>query len=82
VAVTSAGPCANLHLTQSDNHARIPPLSCFTGRMPFLPPNQQHQSTNINLPLGTAMPMDNVNSTITMVIVLKYNGGMYVALAM
>jgi len=28
-----------------DNHANIPPLSFFTGRMPFLPPNQQRQST-------------------------------------
>jgi len=23
----------------------LPNLSVFTGRMPFLPPNQQHQST-------------------------------------
>ena len=30
---------------QTDNHARTPPLSFFTGRMPFLSPNQQHQST-------------------------------------
>jgi len=30
---------------QTDNHASTPPLKCFTGRMPFLPPNQQHQST-------------------------------------
>jgi len=29
----------------TDNHASTPPLSCFTGRMPFLPPNQQRQST-------------------------------------
>ena len=28
----------------TDNHASTPPLSFFTGRMPFLPPNQQHQS--------------------------------------
>jgi len=33
------------HMLQTDNHARTPPLSFFTGRMPFLPPNQQHQST-------------------------------------
>ena len=26
------------------NHSSIPPVSFFTGRMPFLPPNQQHQS--------------------------------------
>jgi len=29
---------------QTDNHANTPPLG-FTGRMPFLPPNQQRQST-------------------------------------
>jgi len=27
---------------QTDNHASTPPLSFSTGRMPFLPPNQQH----------------------------------------
>jgi len=30
---------------QTTNHASTPPLSFFTGRMPFLPPNQQRQST-------------------------------------
>jgi len=37
---------------QTDNHANTPPLSFFTGRMPFLPPNQQRQSTEgkVNLP--------------------------------
>ena len=30
---------------QTDNHASTPPLSFFTGRTPFLPPNQQRQST-------------------------------------
>jgi len=29
---------------QTDNHASTPPLQFFTGLMPFLPPNQQHQS--------------------------------------
>jgi len=29
----------------TDNHSRTPPLSFFTGRMPFLPPSQQRQST-------------------------------------
>ena len=29
----------------TDNHASTPPLSFFTGRMPFLLPNQQRQST-------------------------------------
>ena len=30
---------------QTDNHASNPTLSIFTRRMPFLPPNQQRQST-------------------------------------
>jgi len=30
---------------QTDNHASTPPLSFFTGRMPFLLLNQQRQST-------------------------------------
>jgi len=33
---------------QADNLASTPPLSFFTGRMPFLPPNQQCQSTEGN----------------------------------
>ena len=32
-------------LLQTDNHTSTPPLTFFTGRIPFLPPNQQHQST-------------------------------------
>jgi len=51
VAVASAGPCASL---QTDNHTSTPPLSFFTGRMPFLPPNQQRRSTEgINSPTNT-----------------------------
>jgi len=30
---------------QTDNHNSTPPFSFFTDRMPFLPPNQQRQST-------------------------------------
>jgi len=30
---------------QTDNHASTPPLKLFTGRTPFLPPNQQRQRT-------------------------------------
>jgi len=42
--MASAGSIANnLHLAP-DNHASTSPLS-FTGRMPFLPPYQQRQST-------------------------------------
>ena len=32
-------------LLQTDNHASTSPLSFFSGRMPFLPPNQQCQNT-------------------------------------
>jgi len=32
-------------LLQTDSHASTSPVSFFTGRMPFLPPNQQCQST-------------------------------------
>jgi len=35
---------------QTNNHASTPPLSFFTRRMPFLPPNQQRQSTEGVLP--------------------------------
>jgi len=34
---------------QTDNHASTSLLKFFTGRMPFLPPNQQRQSTEGNL---------------------------------
>jgi len=46
VAVASAaGLYATLHLAP-DNHASTPPLGFFlAGRMPFLLPNQQRQST-------------------------------------
>jgi len=30
---------------QTDNHASTTPFKFFTDRMPFLQPNQQHQST-------------------------------------
>jgi len=32
-------------LLHTDNHASTSPLKFFTDRMPFLPPNQQRQST-------------------------------------
>jgi len=33
---------------QTDNRASTPPLKFFTGQMPFLPPNQERQSTEGN----------------------------------
>ena len=46
MAVTSAGPYMQIICTslQTDNHASTSPLSFSTGRIPFLPPDQQ-QST-------------------------------------
>ena len=38
---------------QTDNHASTPPHSFFTGQMPFLPPNQQRQSTEGKIALNT-----------------------------
>ena len=38
--------CTSLH---TDNHASNSVLKFFTGRMPFLPPNQQCQSTEGNV---------------------------------
>jgi len=45
------------HALCPDNHANILPLSFFTGRMPFLLPNQQHQSTE-----GTLSQKNNNNA--------------------
>jgi len=33
---------------RTDNHANTPPLSFFTGWIPFLPPNQQRQCTEVS----------------------------------
>ena len=41
---------------QTDNHASAPPLKFFTGWMPFLPPNQQCQSTEGTMQSVTAKP--------------------------
>ena len=46
VAMASAGPYASLHLAPDRQPHQHPNHSVFTGRMPFLPPNQQCQSTN------------------------------------
>jgi len=43
--VASAGPYASLHLAPDREPRLHPTTQFFTGRMPFLPPNQQRQST-------------------------------------
>jgi len=45
VAVASAGPYASMHLAPDRQPHQHPTTLFFTGRMPFLPPNQQRQST-------------------------------------
>jgi len=48
VAVASAGPYASLHLAPDRQPRKHPTTQFFTGRMPFLPPNQQRQSNEGN----------------------------------
>jgi len=45
VAVASAGPYASLHLAPDRQPCQHPTTQFFTGWMPFLLPNQQHQSS-------------------------------------
>jgi len=49
---------------QTDNHASTPPLS-FLDRMPFLPPNQQRQSTEGTFALQQAATLHNLFDTIS-----------------
>jgi len=51
---------------QTDNHASAPPLSFFTGRMPFLPPNQQRQSTE-----GSVMLKYYLNAIVILTVVIE-----------
>ena len=50
VAVASAGPYASLHLAPDRQSHQHPNTQFSTGWMPFLPPNQQCQSTEGILP--------------------------------
>ena len=43
--ISWAGPYASLHLAPDRQPHQHPTAQFFTGRMPFLPPNQQRQST-------------------------------------
>jgi len=42
---------------QTANHASTPPLSFFTGWTPFLPPNQQRQSTEGNAKCNSTLEL-------------------------
>ena len=46
---------------QTDNHTSTAPLKCFTGWMPFLPPNQQRQSTECKVFEGVKLIRYRVN---------------------
>jgi len=54
VAVASAGPYASLHLAPDRQPRQHLTTQFFTGRMPFLPPNQQCQSTEGNCTEGNS----------------------------
>jgi len=43
--ISCTGPYASLHLAPDRQPCQHPTTLFFTGPMPFLPPNQQHQST-------------------------------------
>ena len=62
MAVASAGLCMQVcTLLQTENHTSTPPLYFFTGRMPFLPPNQRRQSTEgTPITMLTEMPFDHL----------------------
>ena len=51
MAVASAGPYASLHLAPDRQPRQYTTTLFFTGRMPFLPPNQQRQSTEGTFPV-------------------------------
>jgi len=50
---------------QTDNHASTPPLGFFTGRMLFLSPNQQRQSTEGNMYVVIHNNVHNKHTNIT-----------------
>jgi len=56
---------------QRDNHAITPSIKFFTGRVPFLPPNQQCQSTEGKHKHGAEMYIFMVRYSILYVPVLK-----------
>ena len=63
MAAASAGPDASLHLAPDRQPHQHPTTQFFTGRMPFLPPNQQCQSTEgkVLVQLATKIRMHTVS---------------------
>ena len=57
--MASAGPYASLHLTPDRQSCQHPTTQLFTARMPFLPPNQQRQSTEGYISYCTAVNVSN-----------------------
>jgi len=65
VAVASAGLYATLHLAPDRQPCQHPTTQFFTDRMPFLPPNQQRQSTEGTFALQQAATLHNLFDTIS-----------------
>jgi len=63
VAAASAGPDASLHLAPDRQPHQHPTTQFFTGRMPFLPPNQQRQSTDTTIQLTKILKIYSCIST-------------------
>ena len=55
MAVASAEPYASLHLAPDRYQRQHPTTQFFTGRMPFLPPNQQRLSTEGGLMMHVSL---------------------------
>jgi len=76
VAVASAGPYASLHFAPDRQPRQYLTTQFFTGRMPFLPPNQQRQSTEGTNPAQTAEQIETLlQSRLTGAKVAKYYSG-------
>ena len=61
MAVASAGPYASLHLAPNIQPHQHPITLFFTGRINFLPPNQQRQSAEDNLKMAVKIVCVNMN---------------------
>jgi len=56
VTVASAGSYANLHLTQTDNLAYIPPLSYLQARCPYCHPTNSVKALKITIKINLLIP--------------------------
>ena len=61
MAVASAGLYASLHLAPDRQPRQYTTTLFFTGRMPFLPPNQQSQSTEGTIYIHSSVQKNLIN---------------------